>query len=412
MASRITAVALLTQGGQMAGSRLAKGVAGCLFIVILAALTACVPPPPKTTSKGAGTTYESAMTSAGGMYWCTGPQALCGAPPYANPPRPITNVATGTHLHMVCWRDEAQPAVGAYSSVRWFYVLLPNGQEGYVHSSRVGSQTSTPNCTSINWINAADWAISRLNQTQASGSDAAQFSAASWAPGPVGEWQGDCIKYASLAWAKHVPSGNAIDVYHTYERLGMVRKGPAPRGALVFFNLTSLGHVAVSLGDWTAAGTRGVDNQKPIQATGTYTFNVPSYLGWVMPQAPSVPANVSAPPPPPPPSTPPPAPPSPNPPPPPPATYGETTGGVANTWTNYTNAGGNAGPQIPSHATVQISCRLEGFRVADGNIWWYRIASSPWNNAYYVSADAFYNNGQTSGSLSGTPFVDQQVVHC
>jgi hypothetical protein len=99
-------------------------------------------------------------------------------------------------------------------------------------------------------------------------------------------------------------------------------------------------------------------------------------------------------------------------PPPPPHTWSETTGGVSNTWTNYTNAGGSEGPQIGSHQTVQIACRLTGFKVADGNTWWYRIASSPWNSSYYVSADAFYNNGATSGSLSGTPYVDPAVATC
>lgn len=100
------------------------------------------------------------------------------------------------------------------------------------------------------------------------------------------------------------------------------------------------------------------------------------------------------------------------PPPPPPPTWAETTGGVAHTWTNYTNAGGAEGPSIASNQTVQIACKLAGFKVADGNTWWYRIASSPWNGAYYVSADAFYNNGQTSGSLHGTPFVDPAVANC
>jgi hypothetical protein len=104
---------------------------------------------------------------------------------------------------------------------------------------------------------------------------------------------------------------------------------------------------------------------------------------------------------------------APPPPPPPPAQiWAETTGGVAHTWTNYLNAGGTEGPSIPSNATVQISCKVTGFRVADGNTWWYRVASSPWNNTFYVSADAFYNNGQTSGSLIGTPFVDENVENC
>jgi hypothetical protein len=95
----------------------------------------------------------------------------------------------------------------------------------------------------------------------------------------------------------------------------------------------------------------------------------------------------------------------------PPGRY-ETTGGPTHTWTNYTNAGGYEGPTIAAYQTVLIACKVTGFRVADGNTWWYRIASSPWNNAYYASADAFYNNGQTSGSLKGTPFVDPAVPDC
>lgn len=87
-------------------------------------------------------------------------------------------------------------------------------------------------------------------------------------------------------------------------------------------------------------------------------------------------------------------------------------GGVSHTWTNYTNAGGTEGPEIGAYQTVQISCRLQGFKVADGNTWWYRIAQSPWSTRFYVSADAFYNNGQTSGSLIGTPFVTTNVPLC
>jgi hypothetical protein len=55
---------------------------------------------------------------------------------------------------------------------------------------------------------------------------------------------------------------------------------------------------------------------------------------------------------------------------------------------------------------------MTGFKVADGDTWWYRITSSPWSDQYYVSADAFYNNGQTSGTLIGTPFVDMSVPSC
>lgn len=100
------------------------------------------------------------------------------------------------------------------------------------------------------------------------------------------------------------------------------------------------------------------------------------------------------------------------PPPAPAPTWGETTGSVANTWTNYSNAGGSQGPGIGSNQTVAISCKVGGFRVADGNTWWYRIAQAPWSNQYFVSADAFYNNGATSGSLHGTPYYDPAVPNC
>jgi len=55
---------------------------------------------------------------------------------------------------------------------------------------------------------------------------------------------------------------------------------------------------------------------------------------------------------------------------------------------------------------------LQGFKVANGNPWWYRIAQPGWDNRFYASADAFYNNGATSGSLRGTPWVDEAVPTC
>ena len=97
---------------------------------------------------------------------------------------------------------------------------------------------------------------------------------------------------------------------------------------------------------------------------------------------------------------------------PPQTTTTETTGGVTHTWTNYSNAGGTQGPSIPAFTSVEITCKLQGFVVADGNPWWYRVASGPWSNSYYASADAFYNNGATSGPLKGTPFVDSEVPDC
>jgi hypothetical protein len=101
-------------------------------------------------------------------------------------------------------------------------------------------------------------------------------------------------------------------------------------------------------------------------------------------------------------------------PPPPPVatTYTEVPGGVVNTWTNYTNAGGTPGPPLPAFQPVQVSCKVAGFQVADGDTWWYRITAGSASDAYYGSADAFYNNGASSGSLHGTPFVDPAVPNC
>lgn len=108
------------------------------------------------------------------------------------------------------------------------------------------------------------------------------------------------------------------------------------------------------------------------------------------------------------PSTPAPATPSPA-----PATVAETTGPTTNkTFTNYMNAGGTLGPTIPANTTLQITCKIQGFYVSPTNPWWYKIASAPWNNQYYATADAFYNNGAKSGSLLGTPIVDNAVPNC
>lgn len=90
----------------------------------------------------------------------------------------------------------------------------------------------------------------------------------------------------------------------------------------------------------------------------------------------------------------------------------ETVGGETHTHSDYANAGGTEGPVIHTGETVQIACRVEGQAVEDGDTWWYRIASSPWNGVYYASADAFYNNGEKTGTLIGTPFVDSAVPPC
>jgi hypothetical protein len=90
----------------------------------------------------------------------------------------------------------------------------------------------------------------------------------------------------------------------------------------------------------------------------------------------------------------------------------EVSGGVAHTWSNPQIAGGRGGPEIMPRQRVLIACRLRGFKVPDGNVWWYLLASPPWSHRFYATADTFYNNGRSSGSLRGSAFVDPKVARC
>jgi hypothetical protein len=85
---------------------------------------------------------------------------------------------------------------------------------------------------------------------------------------------------------------------------------------------------------------------------------------------------------------------------------------IVSVYTDPSSGGGTKGPQINAGSTVQVSCYVIGLPVANGNRYWYRIASAPWNNAFYTSADPYYNNGATSGPLKGTPYVDPAVPAC
>jgi hypothetical protein len=92
--------------------------------------------------------------------------------------------------------------------------------------------------------------------------------------------------------------------------------------------------------------------------------------------------------------------------------YKETSGGTVHTWTDFTDAGGASGPSIRAGETVLVKCRVIGFKVTDGNTWWYQIESSPWDGNYFGSADAFYNNVKRPSSFLDTPFVDPSVPVC
>lgn len=54
--------------------------------------------------------------------------------------------SNGTSVTMVCWTDAqwVYPPDSNYASNRWFYINSPH--TGYIHSSLVANQVSTPQC--------------------------------------------------------------------------------------------------------------------------------------------------------------------------------------------------------------------------------------------------------------------------
>jgi hypothetical protein len=103
-------------------------------------------------------------------------------------------------------------------------------------------------------------------------------------------------------------------------------------------------------------------------------------------------------------------PPNPNP---PPQTWSEqeTPNHPVNTFTNYHNASG-MGPAIAAGQWVQVSCKVYDPFIASVNPdgYWYRIASSPWNNAYYSPANTFMNGDPYGGPY--THNTDVAVPNC
>ncbi len=82
-----------------------------------------------------------------------------------------------------------------------------------------------------------------------------------------------------------------------------------------------------------------------------------------------------------------------------------------NTFTNYHNASG-LGPKIAPGAWVQVSCKVYDPYIQSVNPdgYWYRIASAPWNNAYYSPANTFMNGDPWNGPY--THNTDFNVPDC
>lgn len=89
----------------------------------------------------------------------------------------------------------------------------------------------------------------------------------------------------------------------------------------------------------------------------------------------------------------------------------EWPGSPVHTFINYHNATG-VGRSIRANAAVLVSCRVYDATVKssypDG--FWYRIASPPWNNHYYATANTFLNGDPPLGPYR--QFTDFKVPLC
>lgn len=189
---------------------------------------------------------------------------------------------SGTGINTIrCWRD-GSTATGAYTSNRWFLVYLSDGREGYVHSSYVSGQYTTPNCSTLAYVRAADQALSYIDQVYAPSAIAAHYS--DWAPGPYGEWSGDCAKltHSSYVYGAGVgfATGNAINQYNTYRSQGVIYGGLPRYGSPVYYNIASpYGHTAIYVGGTTIISTQGLDNAR-LSVVRRDVYSFANYLGW------------------------------------------------------------------------------------------------------------------------------------
>lgn len=187
-------------------------------------------------------------------------------------------IGANSSVAMQCWKDS--------SGQRWFYVRAGSGVVGFVPSGVVANQTSVGWCPNDKRVTASEAAATRQGQVWASSADQAYFGASEWSPGPVGEWSGDCPKLPYVAWkaaGMTIVKGDAINNYSYYRNAGLIHTdGNPPAGAVVFFNITSHGHEATSLGNGMLATTRGIDGNQysnAIVPLSSYSY----YLGYYLP---------------------------------------------------------------------------------------------------------------------------------
>lgn len=199
---------------------------------------------------------------------------------------PVGTTGNAGIVKMRCWRD-GSTVTGNYRSQRWFLVMLTDEREGYIHSSFVTNQQNVPECTTLSYVRAADFAISQNNQRYAPTNIANSYSANDWAPGPFGEWSGDCAKFSGSAYRSNGVAFPQADAYGQYRQLAAAGKilGGIPRyGSAVFYAPTSTnkyGHTAIYIGGKSIMSTQGFDNyNQPVVEQDLYSH--PNYLGYAL----------------------------------------------------------------------------------------------------------------------------------
>lgn len=95
-----------------------------------------------------------------------------------------------------------------------------------------------------------------------------------------------------------------------------------------------------------------------------------------------------------------------------PATFAETAYQAITPVSDPVGDAGASGPGVAAGQTVDVRCIVNGLGLAPFDPVWYELASSPWGDAYYAPAYAFYNHGHTSGPATGAKLWDLAVPFC
>jgi hypothetical protein len=276
---------------------------------------------------------------------------------------PYGYLGNGTSLNIDCWIDGGW-MTGDYRSNIWFHFQdMFTGPSGYIHASLIANLHTLPQCHSLVTL----------------------------AKGP--RVSNGIYRYAITL--SGFPANTPVSV-ECYDSVSLSGFSPFTMTTDGMGNGFEQNKCFSSDGPdhWVVAG--GLTSNHVQWGGGSPTPQLPTAT-----PAPTAPAT----------QTPTPAP-TPTPTATPTPTYKEQEGHLGvNTFTNPHNASG-MGQKIPAAAWVEVSCKVYDPTIQSVNPdgYWYRIASSPWNNAYYAPANTFMNGDPWGGPY--THNTDFNVPDC